>query len=147
MEIKVSSYWARIYFWTRHFAPLLQYVALPISTFYELGQWLECVIFQINTNFLISQQNINSFTQETLYLFILTRTFGALHWNVLETCTFTIFVSMPPVGKVSNVWNKTDFLIGQQILIFLHKRSYISPSFPKSNWCFLSQRFLQASTF
>ena len=35
--------------------------------FYQFSQWMRYAIFQINTNLLIIQQNINIFTQETLY--------------------------------------------------------------------------------
>ena len=36
--------------------------------FDQFWQWMGCLIFQTNTNFLISQQNIHIFTQKNLHL-------------------------------------------------------------------------------
>ena len=53
-----------LYFTKKH--SLSQGFFQKYPLFYQFSQWVRCGIFQIKTDFLISQRNINIFTQEIL---------------------------------------------------------------------------------
>ena len=105
---------------------------LFLPHFYSFWQWLSCVIIQINNiRFLPFQKG-------------LVLSIANVFWKHLLFPTFLLLFSRLKCVRVDL---NSDFLLNQQILIILRKRSYISLSFLKANWCSLSQRFLQASTF
>ena len=101
------------YFYTRHPTRVLHLRKILLSIadvsrnihilrqFYWFSLWVRCAIFQINTNLLISEQNINIFTQETLFsFFIFLLYFPSLFWKndcdlyrkvILKNSFFTIF--------------------------------------------------------
>ena len=62
------------------------------------GKWPFPTIFQINTDLLVSYQNIKIFTKEALYLSLILKKFGTLHCKVFSkhppfSIFFTIFNS------------------------------------------------------
>ena len=63
--------------------------------FYQFSQWMWCAIFQINTNLLLIQRNVNIFTQETLYpSFISKKNWHSLSQTFFETTTFYHFFTI-----------------------------------------------------
>ena len=77
-----------------------------LTHFYYFSQWIRCAIFQINTNLLLIYQNINIFTQETLYLFIIwKKRWHCPSQNFLKHPlfkTFSLFLTMSEVCNISN---------------------------------------------
>ena len=77
------------------------------TTFYQLSRWIRCAMFQINTNLLIIQQNINIFSQKTLYLCLIWKRIGALHRKrFLKHPFFAIFLLFLKVSEVCNISSK-----------------------------------------
>ena len=114
-------------FYTRHLAPLSSFQKIcavhrrcfqnhPLftnfsSNVYLFSQWKTCAIFQINTK-LIIKQNINFFTQETLYLSFISKNKLALSiTNVFRNIHFGHFFTI--VKRVSFV----IFQVNADILI------------------------------
>ena len=91
-------------------------------------QWLRCVIYVMYITFLICPPNIDILTQEALYSrHSFPKQIGASSAEVLKNIRFfsPFYYCLPRViYKVNSV-----FLLSQQILIFLHKRLCIYPSF------------------
>ena len=74
---------------------------------YQFSQWMRCAIFQINTNLLVIQQNINIFAKETLYpSFISKKKIGVLHRKRFSKhsllSTFSLFLMVSEVCNISN---------------------------------------------
>ena len=63
---------------------------------------MRCAIFQINTNLLITERNINIFTQETLYPSFISKKIGALHREHPLLTLFSLFLSVSEVCNISN---------------------------------------------
>ena len=78
-----------------------------LRQFYWFSLWVRCAIFQINTNLLISEQNINIFTQETLFLFfILEKWLRFLSESYFEKFIFYHIFTILTVSEICNISNK-----------------------------------------
>ena len=77
---------------------------LETSTFYHnFSQWMRCAILQINTNLLVIQQNINIFTQETLYPSLIQKKLDLSIASVFRNIPFlSLFLIMREVCNISN---------------------------------------------
>ena len=61
-------------------------------------------MFQINTNLLITERNINIFTQDTLYPSLISKKIGALHRkHFTKHPLFTPFLLFLTVRQVCNI--------------------------------------------
>ena len=68
---------------------------------------MSCTIFQRNTDLLVIYQNINNFTQETLYPSFVSKKIGALHCKSFSKHPlFTLFSLFLTVSEVCNISNK-----------------------------------------
>ena len=66
-----------------------------LQHFYYFTQWMRCAIFQINTNLLITERNINIFTQETLYSsFISKKNWRSPSGTFFEISTFYLIFTI-----------------------------------------------------
>ena len=72
--------------------------------FYQFSQWMRSVMFQIKTNLLIIQQNINSL--QTLYPSFILKKIGTLHHKGFSKHLFTTFSLFLAVTEVCNISNK-----------------------------------------
>ena len=89
---------------------------------------MSCTIFQRNTVLLIIYQNINKFTQETLYPSFISKkkknrmvSIANFFWNNHFFSIFSLFLK---VGEVFNNSNKCWFPNRSVNKIFLHKTPY-----------------------
>ena len=91
-----------------------------------------CAIFQINTNLLLIQQNINTFRQETLYpSFISKKNRRSPSQTFSKQPLFTTFSLFLTVSEVCNISNKCGLLNKSANKIFLDRTPYTPPSFQK----------------
>ena len=68
---------------------------------------MRCAILQINTNLLITEWNINIFTQDTLYPSFISKKIGTLHREHFSKHPhFTLFSLFLTVSEVCNISNK-----------------------------------------
>ena len=95
---------------------------------------MKCVIFHINTNLLIIQQNINIFTQETLYPSVTSkRNQRSPSKKFFETSTFYHFFTIFKVNEVCNISSKCWLPNKLDNKTFLHKTTYTPPFFRTKN--------------
>ena len=84
--------------------------------FYQFLQWLRCAIFQININLLVIQQNINIFTQETLYTsFNLKKKLALSIETFFET---SIFYHIFTIQDLFQTFIRCDYLTQSSALSF-----------------------------
>ena len=119
-----------------------------LTRFYHFSQWIRCAIFRVNTDLLVKYQNINSSTQETLYLsFILKK----IRKNGSVSCKrfskLATFPHFPLVLMVRKICNKYWLLAKSEKEIFLQKTSYTLPSFHNKLRSPSQQKLLETSTF
>ena len=90
---------------------------------------MSCTIFQRNTDLLVIYQNINNFTQETLYPLLFLKKMAVSITNVFRNNHFfPIFSLFLKVGEVCNISNKCWFPNKSVNKIFLHKTPYTAQS-------------------
>ena len=100
---------------------------------------MRCPIFQINNNLLITERNINIFTQETLYPSFISKKNSALQRKHFSKHPhFTQFLLFLTVRKVLIFQINTDFLINhlQNLFFFaqlFYKTPYTAPSFQQKS--------------
>ena len=127
---------------TPYTPPLLQKgFALSVAEYFRnfqflpflyFTQWMRCAIFQINANLLITERNINIFTQETLYSsFISKKNWRSPSGTFFEISTSTSFSLFLTVSEVCNIANKYWLPNKWTTNIFLHKTPYTALSFQK----------------
>ena len=111
-----------------------------LSHFHYFWQSDRFVKFRVNTDFLINQQK-NIFTQHTSHPSLISReNLRSLWHKFLETSTFYhIFAIFHLVFAIFYI--NTDLNVNSKILIFLHKRRYISLSFRKRIGVFRCKNF------
>ena len=109
---------------------------------------MRCAIFQINTNLLIIERNINIFTQETLYR----KKIGGLHREHFSKHPyFTPFSLFLTVSEVCNISNKYWLPNKSATKIFVYTivlQNTLHCSFiPTKKLCCRSQKVSERSTF
>ena len=116
--------------------------------FHQFSQWIRCAIFQINTNLLIIQRNINIFTQDTLYLSFISKKIGAFHCKRFpKHIPFTTFSLFLKVSEVCNTSSKCGLPNNSANKVLLHTKPYTSPLFKRKNLHSPLQNLLETSTF
>ena len=111
---------------------------------YQFSQQMKCAIFRINTNLLIIQQNINIFTQETLFhSFISNKNLRSPLQNFLEISIEINFQYFRLWMRCAIFQINTNLLIIQRnVNIFTQQTLY--PSFIlRKNWRSPSQTFYE----
>ena len=114
---------------------------------------MRCPIFQINNNLLITERNINIFTQETLYPSFISKKNSALQRKHFSKHPhFTPFLLFLTVRKVLIFQINTDFLINhlQNLFFFtqlFYKTPYTAPSFQQKSCALDRRRFQKVRLF
>ena len=89
---------------------------------------MRSAIFQIKTDLLIIYQNINSFTQETLHPFFISKKIGTVHRKHFPKYSFLPYLTENEVFNISNKYRLPNKSAKKMIL---HKTLYTPPSFKK----------------
>ena len=94
--------------------------------FYQFSQWMRCAIFQINTNLLITQRNINIFRQETLFPPSFQIKIYAVHRRIFQKyrlfTAILVFLTVEEVCYISNKYQPPYDLVQPQ---YFYTRDFI----------------------
>ena len=86
-----------------------------LSHFYQLSQWMRCAMFQINTNLIVIQQNINIFTLKPFYIPpLFQKEIGTPHRKCFSkhplSTTYLLVFTKHKVCNISNKYQPHDKL-------------------------------------